>query len=267
MLIDTHAHLDVKQFKQDFDSVIKRAREAGVGTIINIGPNVNSSKAALQINDSEINMFSSIGLHPEYAPLADPDKSILLKMKALEKIYSENPKKVVGVGECGLDYFKRNGEQITEKEKNAQKSLFQAQINLARKLKLPLIIHCRDAWDDIFDFDFTGVNGVFHSFTGSKEIAKKALTINFYLSFSCIVTYPKNNELREIIKSTPLDKILTETDCPFLPPQKLRGQRNEPANVVEVVKTIAEIKNLSFDEVVKATFDNAKTLFNLRCNL
>ncbi|MDD2822634.1 MAG: TatD family hydrolase [Candidatus Daviesbacteria bacterium] len=262
MITDTHAHLDVKQFKPDFDAVIKRAREAGVGIIINIGPSINSSKAALQITDSKIKMYSSIGLHPEYVPLVDPDKSIPLKIKALEKIYLANPQKVVGVGECGLDYFKRDG-QITGEEIIAQKALFQAQINLAKKLNLPLIIHCRDAWEDIFDFDFSGVTAILHSFTGSKEIAQKALDLGFYLSFSCIITYPKNEALREIIKSIPLEKVLTETDCPFLPPQTQRGQRNEPANVSEVVKTIAEIKDLTFDQVAEITLNNAKTLFNL----
>lgn len=262
MLIDTHAHLDVKQFKPDFDEVLERAKQAGVTTIINIGPSVNSSLKATQINSDQIRMFSTVGLHPEYAPLANPEKSIPLKMKALEKIYKANPQKVVGVGECGLDYFKHEG-QITDKEKEAQKALFQAQINLARKLNLPLIIHCRDAWEDIFDFNFSGTNGIFHSFTGSQEIAQKALALDFYLSFSCIITYPKNNYLRDIIKTTLIEKILTETDCPFLPPQSLRGQRNEPANVVEVIKTIAEIKNLSYKEVAQVILNNAKLLFRI----
>lgn len=262
MLIDTHAHLDVKQFKPDFIAVIERAKAAGVTAIINIGPSVNSSKAAAQINSDQIKMFSTIGLHPEYAPLANPAKSIPLKMRALEKIYQANPQKVVGVGECGLDYFKHNG-QITDEEKIAQKALFQAQIDLAKKLNLPLIIHCRDAWEDIFDFNFGGVIGVFHSFTGNIKQAKKALDLGFYLSFTCIITYPKNEYLREIIKIMPLDKILTETDCPFLPPQSERGQRNEPANVLEVVKIIAEIKDLSVDEVTNTTFQNAQRLFKL----
>lgn len=270
MLIDTHAHLNVKQFKSDFNDVIERAKAAKVTTIINIGPNINSSLSVAKINDDQIKMYSTIGLHPEYVPLANPDKSIPLKMKALEKVYQTYPKKVVGVGECGLDYFK-HGEQISKTEKVAQKTLFKAQIDLAKKLNLPLIIHCRpsassglkDAWEDIFDFDLSGINGVFHSFTGTKEIAEKALNLKFYLSFSCIITYPKNDYLREIIKITPLEKILTETDCPFLPPQKLRGSRNEPANVFEVVKAIAEIKDLPFENVAEITLQNAKKLFRL----
>lgn len=273
-LIDTHAHLDVKQFRPDLDSVIERASKVGVTTIINIGPSVNSAKAASQIENAQIKMFSTIGLHPEYVPLANPEKSIPAKMKALEKIYQTNPQKVIGIGECGLDYFRRDG-QITEEEKTAQKTLFQAQIDLARKLHLPLIIHCRDsasissapsktsAWSDIFDFDFTGINGVFHSFTSNLDDAKKALDLGFYLSFSCIITYPKNDYLRQIIKEIPLDKILVETDCPFLPPQTKRGQRCEPADVVEVIKIIAQMKNLSYEEITQTTFQNAQALFHL----
>lgn len=261
-LIDTHAHLDVKQFRPDFNSVIKRAKDAGVTTIINIGPSVNSAKAAAQINDDQIKMFSTIGLHPEYVPLANPNKSIPLKMRALEKIYQTNLKKVIGVGECGLDYYKHE-EQIADEEKEAQKALFQAQIDLAEKLNLPLAVHCRYAWQDIFDFNFKGTNGVFHSFTSNSNDAKKVLSLGFYLSFSCIVTYPRNNQLREVIKSIPLDKILTETDCPFLPPQTKRGQRCEPADVIEVVKIIAEMKNISFEKAAQATFKNASRLFKL----
>lgn len=262
MIIDTHTHLDVKHFRPDLDAVIKRAKDAGVKTIINIGPSINSSKAAAQINDDQIRMFSTIGLHPEYTPIANPEKSIPLKMKALEKIYLGNIKKVVGVGECGLDYFKREG-QITNEEKNSQKALFQAQIDLAKKLGLPIIIHCRDSWQDIFDFNFEGITGVFHSFTSNLEDAKKVLSLGFYLSFSCIVTYPKNEYLREIIKTIPLDKILTETDCPFLPPQTKRGQRCEPVDVIEVVKIIAEMKEISFADASQATFENAVKLFKL----
>ena len=261
MLIDTHAHLDVKQFKSDFDAVVERAKMVGVTTIINIGTSVNSAKAVAQLENDQIKMFSTIGLHPEYVPIANPDKSIPLKMKALEKIYLANPQKVVGVGECGLDYFKRD-VQITEEEKTAQKALFQAQIDLAKKLNLPLIIHCRDSWSDIFLTELQGTTGVFHSFTGNSVQAQKVLDLGYYLGFTCIVTYPKNEHLREIIKSIPLDKILTETDCPFLPPQNKRGQRCEPADVVAVVKVIAQMKNLSYEEVAQATFRNAQQLFH-----
>ncbi|MDO8570904.1 MAG: TatD family hydrolase [Candidatus Daviesbacteria bacterium] len=261
-LIDTHAHLDVKQFKPDFENVIERAKIAGVTTIINIGPSVNSAKAATQLENDQIKMFSTIGLHPEYVPIANPAKSIPEKIRALEKIYLANPQKVIGVGECGLDFFSTSEESKPTSEVFIQKKLFQAQIDLARKLNLPLIIHCRSAWEDIFNFDFTGISGVFHSFTSNFDDAQKALNLGFYLSFSCIITYPKNEYLREIIKFMPQDKILTETDCPFLPPQSKRGQRCEPADVVEVVKVIAQIKDLSCEKIAQVTFHNAQILFH-----
>lgn len=262
MLIDTHAHLTWDSFKPDLGEIVGRAREAGITHVINIGADLESSSAAAKLECPGIKCYSTIGLHPH-----ESEKNI--PVKELEKIYQTHPDKIIAVGECGLDYFKRDG-QITDQEKESQKALFQAQINLAKKLSLPLIIHCRpsassglkDAWQDIFDFDFQGVNGVFHSFTGSKETAQKALNLGFYLSFSCIVTYPKNDYLRQIIKETPLDKILVETDCPFLPPQTKRGQRCEPQDVIEVVKVIAQMKNLSLEEVAQASFQNAQTLFH-----
>lgn len=254
-LIDTHAHLTWDSFKPDLQEVIDRAKKAGITSIINVGADLKSSNEAAKLKCLEIKCYSTIGLHP--------DEYLNQNINELEQIYNAHPDKVVAVGECGLDYFKRDG-QITDKEKAAQKALFQAQINLAKKLSLPLIIHCRDAWQDIFDFNFTGISGVFHSFTSNSEDAKKALNLGFYLSFSCIVTYPKNEYLREIIKTFPLDKILIETDCPFLPPQSLRGKRNEPANVVEVVKVIAQLKNLSYEEITQTTFQNAKKLFKLK---
>lgn len=261
-LIDTHAHLTWDSFQSDLKEVIKRTKQAGITHVINIGADLDSSKKSVALECPGIKCYSSIGLHPH-----ESEKKI--PVEELEKIYLENSQKVVGVGECGLDYFKHKG-QITDEEKIAQKALFQAHIDLAKKINLPLIIHCRpsinsglkDAWQDIFDFNFTGISGVFHSFTSSSADAQKALNLGFYLSFSCIVTYPKNEHLRKIIKTTPLDKILTETDCPFLPPQNKRGQRCEPADIVEVIKVITQMKNLSYEEVAQTTFQNAQHLFH-----
>lgn len=245
MLIDTHAHLYYDSFKQDLDEVIQRAKDQNVHTIINIGTDIKTSKEALSLESFQIRLYSTIGIHPE---------SIHDNVKELEKIYQTNPQKIVAVGECGLDY---SGET----HKGLQKALFLAQIELAKKLNLPLIIHCRDAWEDIFLPELDGTTGVFHSFTGSPEIAKKVLEMGYYIGLTCPVTYPKNDYLRQVIKESPLEKLLTETDCPFLPPQSIRGQRNEPANVTEVIKVIAEVRDLSFEEAAKATYQNAQKLF------
>lgn len=268
MLIDTHAHLTWDSFKPDFKEVLKRAIDAGIKIVINIGPSLKESLQAVALDCSPLTSYATIGAHPHEAINLPDDQSINNYINKLENIFQDNPKKVVAIGECGLDYHFAGGDyhptDMTEDtQKKIQKKLFLAQINLAKKLNLPLIIHSRDSWEDIFLPELKGTTGVFHSFTGNKDQAQKALDLNYFLGFSCIITYPKNEHLREIIKTIPLEKILTETDCPFLPPQSKRGQRNEPANVIEVVKTIAEIKAFSFEQVANQTLQNAKILFNL----
>lgn len=275
MIIDTHAHLTWDSFDKDLDEVEERAAQAGVLTVINVGADLESSKKAQKLECKKLKCFSTIGIHPEealrFASLTqgkppDIDESIHQNIGKLEQICQSDPKKVAAVGECGLDYyFKTEFSYVTLPGdiKNWQIKLFQAQIGLANKLNLPLIIHCRDAWADIFNFNYQGLVGVFHSFTSNLEDANKALNMGFYLSFSGMITYPKNDVLREVVKQIPLDRILVETDCPFLPPQPYRGQRNEPSFVVEVVKMIAQIKNISAEEVATQTSQNAITLFRL----
>lgn len=248
MLIDTHAHLTWPDFKSDFKEVLQRTFDAGVKTVINIGADLESSREAAILDCSPLANYSSIGIHPEEGLRG------LEGVRKLENIYRTHPDKVIAVGECGLDYLS---------PKEGQKELFLAQINLAKKLQLPLIIHCRQAWDDIFLPELNGHPTVFHYFTGSRKEAEKIIDLGFYLSFSCVITYPKNEALREVIKITPLDKMFAETDSPFSPPQGKRGERNEPANVVEVIKTIAQVKNLPEKEVSEAVWQNAKKFFRL----
>lgn len=271
-LIDTHAHLIWDCFKPDFEEVLKKAYDTGVKTVINVGPDLKTSPQVVELNCFPLKSYATIGIHPNeadhYGIITNLEETIDQDIKILIDIYESDPKKVVGIGECGLDYYFDTHKvefpgTTFSYIKKIQKKLFITQINLTKKLNLPLIIHCRDAWQDIFNFDFTGTKGVFHSFTGNSEQAKKVLDLGFYLGFTCIVTYPKNEYLREIIKEIPLDKILTETDCPFLPPQLKRGQRSEPADVVEVIKVISQMKNLSFEKAAEATFENAVRLFKL----
>lgn len=260
-IIDTHAHLTWDSFKPDLQEVVERAKEVGITQVINVGADLESSSAAAKLECPGIKCYSTIGLHPH-----ESEKNI--PVEELEKIYQSNPNKIIAVGECGLDYHFAGidyslSQTSEEKQKELQKELFKSQITLAKKLNLPLIIHCRDSFDGIFIPELQNTTGVFHSFTGNNEQAKKVLTLGFYLGFTCIITYPKNEHLRQIIKEMPLDKILTETDCPFLPPQTKRGQRSEPADVVEVVKIIAQMKEISFEEAANQTLSNAKHLFHL----
>lgn len=274
MLIDTHAHLYYDSFQPDFDQVIGRAKDADLKAIINIGADLESSRKSLRQAQGKlagIECYTSIGLHPHEAPKMTTHESIHENIEKLEQLYQNNTSKIVAVGECGLDYYfagiDYSSSSLSQEEQTIlQKELFRGQVTLAKKLNLPLIIHCRDAWDDIFLPELAGTTGVFHSFTATEIEAKKALELGYYLGLSCIVTYPKNDHLRQIIKWAPLERILTETDCPFLPPQTRRGQRNEPANITEVIKVIAEIKGLSKEQVSQAIWQNAIQLFHLPTN-
>lgn len=266
MLIDTHAHLYYDQFAPDFDQVIGHAKEANLKAIINIGADLESSKKAVELESNQIKLYSSVGLHPHEISRLSDHESIHDNIEKLEQIYHNNTGKIVAIGECGLDFHFEGVDYSPssfseDQQKALQKQLFLDQIILSKKLNLPLIIHCRDAWDDIFVSELKDTTGVFHSFTATEVEAKKALDLGYYLGFSCIITYPKNEHLREIIKWAPLDRIITETDCPFLPPQSQRGQRNEPANITEVVKVIAGMKGLSQGQVSQAIWQNATQLF------
>lgn len=293
MLIDTHSHLYWDSFKPDLDQVIKRSIETGVTTIINVGVDVEKSKEALQVSkklaQNGVEGYSTIGIHPHEVinyslpgqKCDDRRKNVNQDIAQLEEIYTENPKKVVAVGECGLDFaFNRlDGlEEIEESEveemKTMQKQLFQAQINLAKKLNLPLIVHCRDdrsknpenseAWNEVLDM-IGNHPAILHCYSGLLSTTNYILpATNLLVSFAATLTYPKNEFLREAAKLLPLERIVLETDCPFLPPQSKRGQRNEPATVLEIAKLIAELKGITFNEVASQTTENVKKILRLR---
>ncbi len=295
MLIDTHAHLYWPDYKDDFDEVIQHSLDAGVTTIINVGVDVKLSKKAAELESSKIKFYSTIGIHPHEAvkylsPSAGgPSVSIHQDIEKLEQVYQSNTGKIVAVGECGLDYYFSTSEERPFFEtkptslgdeptsevsvKNLQKQLFQAQIDLAKKLNLPLIVHCRDdrsqnpqnseAWDEVLKM--VGSHpAILHCYSGLSHTTSYILhTTNLLVSFAATITYPKNEYLREAAKILPLEKIILETDCPFLPPQSKRGTRNEPSAVLEIAQLIAEIKNISLDEVANQTTDNIKSVLKL----
>ena len=250
-LIDTHAHLYWDSFKEDFDAVIARAVAAGVSTIINIGVDVETSRKALN-QKVDLPVYSTIGIHPHESFL-DGD------ITELEKIYFSNPEKVVAVGECGLDYYENKNDKLN------QKKLFQAQIDLAKKLNLPLIVHCREAWDETLEM-LGDQPAILHCYSGSSQTTLRLRSgqANLYVSFAANITYPKNEYLREAAKILPLDRILLETDSPFLAPQSKRGQRNEPAAVAEIAQLIADLKGISLEQVATQTTKNALTVFSLK---
>ncbi|KKP37209.1 MAG: TatD family hydrolase, TatD DNase family protein [Candidatus Peregrinibacteria bacterium GW2011_GWF2_33_10] len=253
MLIDSHCHLNIKDFDQDFDEVVKRMFENKISRVINVGCDLKTSKRALDLADKYDYMYATVGLHPHEAK--NFSKDILDEFEVM----IENNQKIIGIGETGLDYFRNLS---TEEE---QKTVFNAQIGLAKRYNLPLIIHCREAYEDVYEilvqYDLKKV--IFHCFAGNLEFAKKLWNHNWITSFTGIITYPKNIELREIVKNCPINSFLLETDCPYLSPQKFRGQRNEPAFMIETAKCLAECKSLDLAEVAELENQNIKNIFGI----
>lgn len=275
MLIDTHAHLYWDSFKEDLGSIVARSTLAGVTTVVNVGTDVSLSKKALKQTEEELanipgfTAYSTIGIHPHEAVkyYSDSDVSIRQDVEKLKQIYLSNTRKIIGVGECGLDFF-------FDQEKVLQKKLFQAQIDLAKELNLPLIVHCRDdrsedpqtseAWNKALEM-IGNHPAILHCYSGLIPTTNAVLqTTNLLVSFAATITYPKNEYLREAVKLLPLEKIVLETDCPFLPPQSKRGQRNEPANIKEIAELIAQLKVISPEEVADQTTINAEKIFNIK---
>ncbi len=254
MYIDTHAHLDRDDFNSDRERVVSRAREAGVEQIITIGINLPSSGQAVAIAEQCEGVFAAVGIHPHDA------KGITQETYDRLKHLAENPR-VVAIGETGLDFFK---EYSPRKE---QEICFRGQIQLARKLRLPLVIHDRDAHERIIEIlreeRAEDIGGVFHCFSGDDALARQCLDMGFYVSIAGTITFPKATVMRDVVKRIPLDRLLIETDAPFLAPVPHRGKRNEPAYVIHVAQKVAEVKGIPAAEVARCTQKNARALFKL----
>jgi len=252
MFIDTNAHLNFEAFAHDYNLAISQAEKAGLGAIINVGSNLETSKKAIEIAEKFPNCFAAVGLHPIHVIDEKFNETEFLKL-------ARHPK-VVAIGETGLDYYH---DKSTAK---FQKEIFQKHINIASQTNKPLIIHSREANDDIISYlmaQSLSLRGVFHCFPGDLQMANLVVDLGFLLSFTGIITFSKNYANLDVVKEMPLLKIMIETDCPFLTPEPHRGERNEPAYVVEVARKISEIKKISFEEVEKQTTQNAINLFKL----
>ena len=256
MLIDTHCHLNDEQLENDTKDIIERAKEHNVKKLVCVGASLSSSVKAVEIANEYDNVFAVIGVHPDDANTFNDE--ILDKLKELAK----NNKKVVAIGEIGLDYH------FVQDNKEAQKQCFIKQIELANELDLPIVIHTRDAMGDTLDIvrkykDKIKKGGIFHCFHGSKEVLCEINKMGFYVSYGGAITFNNANSLREIVKQTPLDKILTETDCPYMAPVPLRGTINEPKNIDLIFEKMCEIKNISKNELEKIIENNTKKIFNI----
>lgn len=264
-MIDVHCHLNFHAFEEDYDQVIKDASAAGVTTIINTGTQVSSSRWAVELADKYENLYAIIGIHPHHADKVEPGW-----IDELEKLAKH--KKVVGIGECGMDYYAYKSNGIVDKK--IQKEVFIKQIELAHQLKLPLQIHNRQAGNDIIDIltahksDLLPIPGMFHCFAGSQEILKKALDLGFAIGFDGNVTYKgiapgEETRLSDLAISTPLDRIVIETDSPYLTPEPHRGRRNMPQYAILVGKFLADLKGITLEEIDRQTTENVRRIFKL----
>ena len=253
-LIDTHAHLDYPHLYDQLDDVIARAKDAGVGHIISIGVKLSTADKPKAIADAYDNVWCSIGIHPHEAA-AEP---LACDIAAITEA-AQHPK-VVAIGEAGLDYY------YDHAPRDLQAKSLRAQITVARTLDLPIIIHARDADEDMADiledeYKKGAFTGVLHCFSSGAKLAERALAIGFYVSFSGIVTFKSAAEIQEVAKKVPEDRILVETDAPFLAPVPKRGQKNEPAYTAHTAAFVAELRGISLETLADITTHNAKTLF------
>ena len=253
MFVDTHAHLQWASFDRDRKDVLERAKEKLVTRIVNIGFDIAGSLKGVELAENHTGLYATVGIHPHSANTLN--KEIVGKLREL----AANPK-VVAIGEIGLDYYRN----LSPRE--VQKQAFETQLALAEELGLPVVIHDREAHDDILQtlLRFEGkIKGVMHCFSGNKEMAQQCIDLGFKISFNGTITYSKNHELREIAKWINPENILLETDCPFLAPQEVRGKRNEPSFLPMIAQEIANLKHISVDDLAETTTKNAEEILKL----
>jgi TatD DNase family protein len=280
MLIDSHSHVNFNTFKDDHDEVIKRALDKNIW-LINVGSQYSTSERAVKIAENyPTGVFAAIGLHPIHLEKGMVNEEETQFKTVKEDFILENYRllarqpKVVAIGETGLDYYRLNITNQSEKEiKDKQKKVFREHLILANELNLPLILHCRgskdnpkDAYEEMLEIlaEQKDLRGVIHCFGSSLEIAQRFFDLGFYIGFTGIITFEKANKLQEVVKNLPLEKILIETDCPYLAPEPYRGKRNEPMYVEFVARKIADIKKIEFKEVANITVKNTIKLFRLK---
>jgi TatD DNase family protein len=257
LLVDTHAHLDFPQFDNDRERVIERAATADVKAIINVGADLVSSQAAVALAEAYPQVYAAVGVHPHDAKTLT--KEVLEELRAL----ASHPK-VVAIGEIGLDFYR----DLSPRDK--QRQAFRQQLALAREVGKPVIIHDREAHKEVMAILRRWAEGshesvgVLHCFSGNLAMAQEAIELGFYISIAGPVTFQNARRLRELVRQLPLEKLLIETDCPYLTPHPHRGKRNEPAYVKFVAQEVARVRATSLEEVARSTSDNAHSLFALK---
>ncbi len=254
MFFDSHAHYDDKRYDEDRQELLSKMKENDISYILNVGADIESSKRSIKLAEKYDFIYASVGIHPHY--VKDLKKEDIISLKNLAK-----KDKVVAIGEIGLDYYYDNSPR------DKQKEWFKIQLELAKELKLPVIIHNRDAHKDIMDIiqteDMSSIVGVFHCYSGSLEMAKIVINKGFYISIAGPVTFKNAVKFIDIIKSIPDDRLLIETDCPYLTPEPYRGKRNNSIYMKYTAEKIASIKDISVEELGEQTTRNTKKLFKI----
>ena len=252
MLIDSHAHLEMKEFDHDREKVVERARQAGVDFVITVGTNLTLSRKAVELAERHEIIYATVGIHPHDVVNTD-NKTFDTLLELAHR------KKVVAYGEIGLDFFRN----ISPQEK--QLDLFGRQLELAKELQLPVIIHDRDAHEQTLKMvKASSIRcGVFHCFSGDYNMARQCIDLGFYISVPGVVTFDKAKTIQDVVRHIPLSSLLLETDAPYLAPIPHRGKRNEPSFIIHTAKKVAELKGVSLEEVAQATTKNAKSLFHI----
>lgn len=259
MLIDSHAHIDLPEFNKDRDQVLARARGQGVRAVINVGLDAESSRQSLAMAKKYDDVFVAVGFHPhEAAKMKEGDLESLAELT--------EDARVVAIGEIGLDFYRNISPRQSQLE------VFKKQLDLAVELKLPVVVHCRQAHEEVYDILSAWVKanpadnsrrGVIHCFSGDIGMARRYIELGFYISLAGSVTYPSAGELVEVARELPLDRLLLETDAPFLAPQAHRGKRNEPAYMVHTAEKVAEVRQAPVEAVAEAAARNTIELFRL----
>lgn len=255
MIFDTHAHYDDKQFDPDREELLASMKDQGIGTIVDVGSNMETSAWIVEAVKRYPMMYGAVGVHPsDTADLTDEDIDTLKEYAAMDKI--------LAIGEIGLDYY------WDEPEREIQKKWFEAQIELAREVKLPIIIHSRDAAKDTYDImkslHAEDIGGVVHCFSYSKEMARQFLDMGFYIGIGGVVTFKNAKTLKEVAAYAPLNRIVLETDCPYLSPEPNRGKRNSSLNLNYVAEALSQIKGIDKEELIAVTEENARRLYRMK---
>ncbi len=254
MIIDSHAHLDMEQFDSDRDEVIQRALSADVGKVVTVGIDVNSSLKAISIAESYPSVFAAVGIHPHNADLAD--RQDLKRIRSIS-----TGKKVVAIGEIGLDFYRNLSSRDNQRER------FRQQLDTAMRCNLPVVVHAREAHEEVLEilssFKTDESRGVIHCFSGDIDLAESFIEMGYFISIPGTVTFKNASLMHEVAAGIPLDMMLLETDSPFLSPIPYRGRRNEPSRVVHTAQKVADIRGITLEEVAMRTSENARQLFGL----